>query len=132
MLVEAAGVEPASESTPSEDSTCVAALEVSPLTSKSDGNRQTLVPNDLVATRRNSPWRPACIYDIQSLPAGKDGVDVATYLSSESKLRVRSYVVFHRIYEAMGLGMHPASPYPRRSHVAPIWTCIPGWVSARA
>jgi hypothetical protein len=28
--------------------------------------------------------------------------------------------VFHRIYESMGLGMHPTSLYPRRSRVAPI------------
>ena len=27
--------------------------------------------------------------------------------------------MFHRIYESMGLGMHPASLYPRRSRVAP-------------
>jgi hypothetical protein len=40
-------------------------------------------------------------------------------LSSESELRVRSYVVFHRIYEAMALGMHPASLYPRRNRFAP-------------
>jgi hypothetical protein len=76
-LVEAAGVEPASESTPSQASTCVAALEISRPSSKSDGNRSTLVPMDLAATRRNSPWRPAGFYDIQSHPAGGDEVDVA-------------------------------------------------------
>ena len=27
--------------------------------------------------------------------------------------------MFHRIYESMGLGMHPASLYPRRSRIAP-------------
>jgi hypothetical protein len=27
--------------------------------------------------------------------------------------------MFHRIYESMALGMHPASLYPRRSRVAP-------------
>src|SRR5436309_3193358 len=27
--------------------------------------------------------------------------------------------MFHRIYEAMALGMHPANLYPRRSRVAP-------------
>jgi hypothetical protein len=40
-------------------------------------------------------------------------------LSSESELRIRSYVVFHRINEAVVLGMHPADPYLRRSRVAP-------------
>ena len=63
------------------------------------------------------------------------------YLSSESELRVRSYVVFHRIYEVMALGMHPTTPYPRRSRVAPImnelavrWLAMtrslyaPGWL----
>ena len=29
--------------------------------------------------------------------------------------------MFHQIYELMVLGMHPASLYPRRSHVAPMW-----------
>ena len=76
--MEAAGVEPASESTPSQESTCVAALECSRLTSKSDPNRQTLVPNRLVAARRSRARRPACFYDIQPRPAGENGVDVAT------------------------------------------------------
>jgi len=75
--MEAAGVEPASESTPSKESTCVAALEGSRPPSKSDGNRWALVPISLTATRRNSPWRPAGFYDIQSHPAGGDEVDVA-------------------------------------------------------
>ena len=75
--LEAAGVEPASESTPSWASTCVAALECSQSPSKSDGNRRSLVPNCLTATRRNSARRPACQYDVQPLPAGKVRVNVA-------------------------------------------------------
>src|SRR5262245_27517813 len=118
-MVEAAGVEPASESTPSRNSTCVAALESSRPTSKRGGNRGALAPECLIGALRRPARRPAGFYDIQSLPAGGVGVDVATLLSSESELRVRSYVVFHRIYEAMALGMHPASLYPRRSRVAP-------------
>jgi hypothetical protein len=43
--LEAAGVEPASENTPSQASTCVAALENSRPPSKSDGNRRSLAPN---------------------------------------------------------------------------------------
>jgi len=35
-------------------------------------------------------------------------------------LRIRSYVVFHRIYESMVLGMHPVFAYLRRSRVAPL------------
>ena len=35
--------------------------------------------------------------------------------------------MFHRIYESMELGMHPASLYPRRSRVAPV-----GWTSDAA
>jgi hypothetical protein len=34
-------------------------------------------------------------------------------------LRIRSYGVFHRIYESMVLDMHPVFAYPRRSRVAP-------------
>jgi hypothetical protein len=43
--LEAAGVEPASENMPSQESTCVAALEDSQPPSKSDGNRRSLAPN---------------------------------------------------------------------------------------
>jgi hypothetical protein len=50
--LEAAGVEPASESTPSRNSTCVAALECSQPPSKSDGNRQLLAPENLAAAPR--------------------------------------------------------------------------------
>lgn len=41
------------------------------------------------------------------------------YLGSESELRVRSYVCFHRISESVVLGMHPAVLYLRRSRIAP-------------
>ncbi len=34
-------------------------------------------------------------------------------------MRIRSYGVFHRIYESMVLGMHPVFAYLRRSRVAP-------------
>ena len=76
-MVEAAGVEPASESTPSQESTCVAALESSRSTSKSDRNRGPLAPIGLVAAPRNGARRPACIYDIQPRPTGESEVDVA-------------------------------------------------------
>ena len=76
--MEAAGVEPASESTPSQASTCVAALENSRPPSKSDGNRRPLAPNCLVSARRRPARRPACIYDIQPRPTGENEVDVAT------------------------------------------------------
>ncbi len=33
-------------------------------------------------------------------------------------------VLFHRIYEQVALGMHPATQYPRRIRFAPIvWAC---------
>ena len=34
-------------------------------------------------------------------------------------MRIRSYGVFHRIYESMVLDMHPAVVYLRRSRIAP-------------
>ena len=34
-------------------------------------------------------------------------------------LRIRSYGLFHRIYESMVLDMHPAVVYLRRSRIAP-------------
>jgi hypothetical protein len=53
--MEAGGVEPPSESTPSQASTCVAALECSRPPSKSGGNRRALAPKNLAATRRDRP-----------------------------------------------------------------------------
>ena len=89
-MVEAAGVEPASESTPSQDSTCIAVLEYSQATSKNSGNRGPLAPIDLAAARRNRSRQPACFYDIPS-PPGRHGRGGRRYLlSSESELRVGS------------------------------------------
>ena len=76
--MEAAGVEPASESTPSPDSTCVAALDYSRPPSKSDGNRRPLAPMNLTAARRNRQQQPAFCYDIRPRPEGEDVGDVAT------------------------------------------------------
>ena len=60
------------------------------------------------------------LYDVPSHPAGKGEGNVVAYLGGESELRIRSYGVFHRIYESMVLGMHPMFAYPRRSRVAPL------------
>ena len=58
--------------------------------------------------------------DVRSYPAGEGGRDVVACLGGESELRIRSYGVFHRIYESMVLDMHPVFAYPRRSRVAPL------------
>ncbi len=76
--MEAAGVEPASESTPSQESTCVAALDDSQPPSKSDGNRRPLAPEHLAGTPRRPARRPAFCYDIRTHPEGEGGRDVAT------------------------------------------------------
>jgi len=76
-MVEAAGVEPASESTPSQESTCVAVLEYSRSPSKNDRNRRSLAPKSLAGAPRRPARRPACFYDIQFRPAGEIGVDAA-------------------------------------------------------
>ena len=76
-MVEAAGVEPASESTPSQDSTCVAALEYSRPTSKSDVNRGSLAP---MKSRHHSSEPPRgdqpAFMTSSPRPAGRIGVDV--------------------------------------------------------
>ncbi len=51
-MVEAAGVEPASEGTSPQDSTCVSTLLVSPLVSKSDRKHQRLAPINLITACR--------------------------------------------------------------------------------
>ncbi len=77
-MVEAAGVEPASESTPSQASTCLAALDGSQPSSKSDGNRRPLAPKNLVGTLRRPAHRPAFCYDVRTHPEGEGKRDVAT------------------------------------------------------
>jgi len=77
-ILEAAGFEPASESTPSQNSTCVAALDYSRPPSKSDGNRRTLAPENLIGTLRRPAHRPAFCYDVRTHPEGEDERDVAT------------------------------------------------------
>jgi len=57
-------------------------------------------------------------------PQAKPG-RTSLVLSSECELRIRSYVVFHRISESVGLGMHPTDPYPRRNRNAPIRDVLP-------
>jgi hypothetical protein len=54
-LVEAAGVEPASESISSQDSTCVSALQISLTTSKSDEKSWPASPG---GSRDSRPRRP--------------------------------------------------------------------------
>jgi hypothetical protein len=117
--VEAAGVEPASESTPSQDSTCVAVLEYSQATSKNGGNRGPLAPIDLAAARRNRPRQPACFYDIRSPPDRRGRGGRHGLIKPRERAACWQLLLFHRIYESMELGMHPASPYSRRSRVAP-------------
>ena len=68
--MEAAGVEPASEGTPSQASTCVAALESSRPSSKSDGNRRSLAPKSLVAARE---IRSNQIIEVADLTARRPG-----------------------------------------------------------
>jgi len=83
-----------------------------PAAASSDGSRRC--PSEPPATTSLLLWHP-------STPRRRRRGGRRYLLSSESELRVRSYVVFHRIYEAMALGMHPASLYPRRNRVAPGW-----------
>ena len=75
-MVEAAGVEPASEDTSPQASTCVAALEISQPPSKSDGNRRSLAPKCLIAIVRDNQWRPACFMASDPQPPGEAEADV--------------------------------------------------------
>ncbi len=58
--------------------------------------------------------------------AGAGGWGAHRLLGGESELRVvRSYVLFHRIYESRVLGMHPTDPNLRRNRDAPTWSASP-------
>ena len=77
-LVEAAGVEPASESTLPQDSTCVSSsVDSRPAWGRGE-NRQPLVPGVVSPPEaRNRLEQPACLFDIHSPRAGSLEVDVA-------------------------------------------------------
>ena len=78
-VVEAAGVEPASEGTYQQASTCVAALEYSQLPSKSDANRQPPAPKRLIVAVRDSRRQPACLMASDPQPPGQAKADVTAY-----------------------------------------------------
>ncbi len=115
--MEAAGVEPASENTSSKIATCVSPFECrsrlgmepsAPAASSDESHGQLSEP----------PLTASLLNDGRSRAAGPPKT-TAHCLSSESELRVRSYVVFHRINEVMALGTRSSIPHPRRSQVAP-------------
>jgi len=69
--MEAAGVEPASESTSSWDSTCVSASEFSCPAWGRGQNRRTPASENLAATRRGAAWPPACLMAFDPQPPGE-------------------------------------------------------------
>ena len=75
-MVEAAGVEPASEGTYQQASTCVAALDYSQPPSKNGGNRQPLAPKRLIVAVRDSRRQPACLMASDPQPPGEAKADV--------------------------------------------------------
>ncbi len=74
-VVEAAGVEPASESTASQDSTCVSASVVSRPTCGSGQNRQAPDPENLAPGRRAAIREPACFMTSDPQPPGEVRAD---------------------------------------------------------
>jgi hypothetical protein len=82
---------------------------------------QTASPDESCRHPSEQPVTASLQYDAwtPSRRRGRADARLKGYLSRERQLRVRSYCVFHRIYEAMELGMHPANLYPRRSRSAP-------------
>ena len=117
--MEAAGVEPASERPLSPESTCVSPFDWSQPAWKRGENRRPPGPNGVSSPAGSDrPGQPACVHDIQSRRAGPNGVDVAA-LRQRVRAACSQLRWFHRFYEAMALGMHPATPYPRRNRFAP-------------
>src|SRR5436190_4197438 len=74
-MVEAAGVEPASESTSPQDSTCVSASEFSCRRVETAKYRRALSSENLAGTRRVATCPPACLMTSGPQPPGEAEAD---------------------------------------------------------
>lgn len=116
-MVEAAGVEPASENPSPQDPTCVSPfscrgrLETEP-------SAPAAIPDASRPHASGRHVRTSPLDDGHSRGTGLLGA-TAHCLSSESVVCVRRYVWFHRINEGVALGTRPTVPNPRRSQIAP-------------
>src|SRR5687767_1651578 len=120
FLVEAAGVEPASENTSSQSTTCV-----SPFDSRGRLRTEPSAPpaspdsSHPRASRRNAGT--SLLNDGQSQATGLLKLTAHWFLSSESVVCVRSYVCFSTgLTRTWSLGTRSAIPHPRRSQIAPV------------
>ena len=74
--MEAAGVEPASESTSSWDSTCVSASSLSGRRVEAAKYRSAVSPVNLAGPRRGATSQPACLMASDPQPPGEVRADV--------------------------------------------------------
>jgi len=75
-MVEAAGVEPASESTSPQDSTCVSASSLSGRRVETAKYRSTVASANLAGPRRGATGPPACLMASDPQPPGEVKADV--------------------------------------------------------
>jgi len=105
-LVEAAGVEPASEEPQPQETTCVVAVLNSPLFGYSHKPDEPLF-QFVSSCGPGKPAGPACYRDIQSDRTDNNQVD-APLLSSEGQFRIGSYLFPQVFNEPLwDLGMPP-------------------------
>lgn len=133
-LVEAPGVEPGSENTPLQASTCVSLLYClscrGSTRARNHPHYPTLVsPSGRQARPASYPTRRRPYRPRGSGPAGRQCALFRRLLRKHSRLRL---YLFYRFYEVgRDLGMQPELTYPRRIRFAPLcwsvlWLSVPG------
>ena len=125
FLVEAAGIEPASENEPIEASTCLSCVLISPVKTPTGRVHSPTSPVVLAPLPRAGEGRPAHLYDALPYPVSE---------AREAWLLVRQPVPIqrwqlcfsHRFYEGDGTSAcHLYQPRPRRNRFAPLRRAAP-------
>jgi hypothetical protein len=117
-LVEAAGVEPASESTSPQDSTCVFPFGLSQ--PDMNGTKSPGRPfRNISSLRSGRPAATSLLNDGRPPRRRQSRGDRSLVIKQRERSQYSQLANVHRIYEEMALGTRPTCQYPRRSQVAP-------------
>ena len=117
-LVEAAGVEPASESTSPRDPTCVFPFELSQ-PAKNGTKRPGRPSRKISLPRSGRPAATSLLNDGRPPRRRQPRGDRSLVIKQRERSQYSQLANVHRIYEEMALGTRPTFQYPRRSQVAP-------------
>ena len=117
-LVEAAGVEPASENTSPSDPTCVFPFALSQ--PDENGTKSPGRPSRKISSLRSGrPAATSLLNDGRPPRRRQSQGDRSLVIKQRERSQYSQLANFHRIYEEMALGTRPTFQHPRRSQVAP-------------